>query len=317
MTHDAEERVRDLTQYTPGARILLKRDQDDLTAVLQALADTRQQLDEARGRITELDQRAVTATGRQIFAQTEADEMRQRQRTSNGLARQLADRTDELDTLRAQYGDLKDLCSEHSAELAATQVRLEDADAAVTRLGDAAADLVEKAKVFRAERDEARSLARYLRLELIDDGDPKDVDRTIREVELDLDEDDPLPGWLTDEPQPGPGPTRHGHDGAQTAQEPATAPHSTPTDTDATRHAEAPQNGATDLRTPQAWCDRYGLDIRDTDGWRGKDALSWETPITLPDFWHRFGQSTVSGITTTDYDRIIADVRAAKADGTD
>jgi hypothetical protein len=98
-------------------------------------------------------------------------------------------------------------------------------------------------------------------------------------------------------------------------------------DHDATGHAEAPeypsegealrgaQNGAQDLRTPQAWCDRYGLDIRDPDGWRGKDAPSWETPITLPDFWRRFGQSTVSGITNTDYDRIIADVRAAKQNG--
>lgn len=54
----------------------------------------------------------------------------------------------------------------------------------------------EARKRAEAERDEARSLARFLRLELIDDGDPDEVDRSIREVELDLGEDEPLPDWL-------------------------------------------------------------------------------------------------------------------------
>ncbi len=116
MTHDAEHRVHVLTQYTPGARILLKRDQDDLTAVLQALADTRQQLDEARG----LEKRI--------------------------------------------YGQL---------------------DRALGALHEA-----------RAERDEARQTARALRAYYLT-GDASGLAST--------------PGWLTDDPQPDPGPTRQGH----------------------------------------------------------------------------------------------------------
>lgn len=67
-----------------------------------------------------------------------------------------------------------------------------------------------------------------------------------------------------------------------------------------------------ELQTPETWCERYNLEVRDTDGWRGADALPWETPITLPDFWRRYGHSTARIPHPDDYARILADVKAAR-----
>lgn len=47
-----------------------------------------------------------------------------------------------------------------------------------------------------------------------------------------------------------------------------------------------------ELLTPEEWEERYGLHVVDPDGWRGPDAPSWATPITLRDFWARYTQST-------------------------
>lgn len=82
---------------------------------------------------------------------------------TNLLARQLADRTDELNTLRQQFDDYRDVCSGHSADRAAEQVRLDDAEAALVRYGNEMTRLCEAAKAFRAERDEARRFARRFR----------------------------------------------------------------------------------------------------------------------------------------------------------
>ena len=67
-----------------------------------------------------------------------------------------------------------------------------------------------------------------------------------------------------------------------------------------------------DLRTPEEWCACYDLDIRDPDGWRTKDAPPWDQPIGLPEFWERFNQCTVRDLHLIDYERIVADVRAAR-----
>lgn len=74
---------------------------------------------------------------------------------ANQLARQLADRTDELATLQRQFDDFRDTCSEHSADRCVEQARLDDAEAALVRYGNEMARLCEAAKAFRAERDDA------------------------------------------------------------------------------------------------------------------------------------------------------------------
>lgn len=66
------------------------------------------------------------------------------------------------------------------------------------------------------------------------------------------------------------------------------------------------------LKTPDEWRELYDLDIRDPDGWRTNDAPPWDQPIGLPEFWERFNQSTVRGLHLIDYERIVADVRAAR-----
>lgn len=45
-------------------------------------------------------------------------------------------------------------------------------------------------------------------------------------------------------------------------------------------------------RTPDAWCSRYGVEIRRPNGWGTPGAPSWHTPITLADFRARFAVST-------------------------
>lgn len=63
-----------------------------------------------------------------------------------------------------------------------------------------------------------------------------------------------------------------------------------------------------DLLTPEAWCERYGLEIVDPDGWRGKDAPPWEQPLTLTEFWDRFTMCTVRQPSADTYARIQADL---------
>jgi len=70
---------------------------------------------------------------------------------------------------------------------------------------DYAAGLLDQVDRLTAELDDARSLARFLRLELIEEHGRDDIDRAIRETELDLPDDEPLPDWLT---TPTGGPTR-------------------------------------------------------------------------------------------------------------
>jgi hypothetical protein len=65
-------------------------------------------------------------------------------------------------------------------------------------------------------------------------------------------------------------------------------------------------------RTPEVWCEIYGLAVMDPDGWRGEDAPSWEQPLTLPEFAARFNRSTVAGMTEEQYQRFVADVKAAR-----
>lgn len=79
--------------------------------------------------------------------------------------------------------------------------------------------------------------------------------------------------------------------------------------------AAAKSRPAPEYLTPDAWCERYGLHVQDPDGWRKPNALRWETPITLPDFWERFGRSTVMVPPKDVWDRIVDDVRTAKQAG--
>lgn len=73
------------------------------------------------------------------------------------------------------------------------------------------------------------------------------------------------------------------------------------------------QRPAVEMRTPEEWCDQYGLTIADPDGWRERDAPPWDQPLALPEFWRRFNQCTVRAVDREAYDRIVADVRAARA----
>jgi hypothetical protein len=67
-----------------------------------------------------------------------------------------------------------------------------------------------------------------------------------------------------------------------------------------------------DLRTPDAWCTEYGLEIADPDGWRTEDAPAWDQPITLPEFAARYYLCTVRHFGVAQHDRLDADVKAAR-----
>jgi hypothetical protein len=69
----------------------------------------------------------------------------------------------------------------------------------------------------------------------------------------------------------------------------------------------------TEKKTPAAWCDQYGLDVLDPDGWR-RDHAPWAEPVTLPEFWRRFTASTVRQLSYTEYDRVLADIQAAESE---
>lgn len=66
------------------------------------------------------------------------------------------------------------------------------------------------------------------------------------------------------------------------------------------------------MRCPEDWCAEYGLDIRDPDGWRTKDAPPWDQPITLVEFATRYQRCTVRGVSTDVQARFDADVKAAR-----
>lgn len=68
------------------------------------------------------------------------------------------------------------------------------------------------------------------------------------------------------------------------------------------------------LRTPDEWCEHYGLVIADPDGWRGRDAPPWEQPLGLAEFWARFNHCTARRVDDETAARIIRDIRAARED---
>jgi hypothetical protein len=72
------------------------------------------------------------------------------------------------------------------------------------------------------------------------------------------------------------------------------------------------EDGQVVWRTPDMWCEIYGLAVVDPDGWRGEGAPDWEQPLTLPDFASRFNRSTVAGMTEQQQRRFAADVKAAR-----
>lgn len=47
------------------------------------------------------------------------------------------------------------------------------------------------------------------------------------------------------------------------------------------------------LMTAKEWAKFIGYEIVDEDGWRRKDGITLDTPITLEDFTSRFNESTV------------------------
>lgn len=64
---------------------------------------------------------------------------------------------------------------------------------------------------------------------------------------------------------------------------------------DRLRAMAAPDGDAADtvLRTPDQWCTEHGIRVLDPDGWRHGDALPWDTPISLDEFFRRLAKSTV------------------------
>lgn len=64
------------------------------------------------------------------------------------------------------------------------------------------------------------------------------------------------------------------------------------------------------LATPQEWCDLYGMEIRDPDGWRGRNAPTWDQPIGLAEFWERLGTSTARQLNPRAFNLIRRDLDA-------
>jgi hypothetical protein len=48
-----------------------------------------------------------------------------------------------------------------------------------------------------------------------------------------------------------------------------------------------------DIRTPAQWCEFFGVEVIDPDGWRHGKQPSWNTPITRDMFKERYFMSTV------------------------
>lgn len=64
-------------------------------------------------------------------------------------------------------------------------------------------------------------------------------------------------------------------------------------------------------RTPEKWCEQYGVDIVDPDGWRHTDAPAWDEPITLADFYDRAKQCTIRNVASVDWSRIFRDAQGS------
>lgn len=47
-----------------------------------------------------------------------------------------------------------------------------------------------------------------------------------------------------------------------------------------------------DVRTPEQWCEFFGVEVVDPDGWRHGHQPSWDTPITRDMFKERYQMST-------------------------
>lgn len=65
-----------------------------------------------------------------------------------------------------------------------------------------------------------------------------------------------------------------------------------------------------ELQPPDVWCVRYGIEIRDPDGWRTPDAPSWEMPITLAEFQVRAAKSTARPVSPRTLGQIHAQMSA-------
>lgn len=75
------------------------------------------------------------------------------------------------------------------------------------------------------------------------------------------------------------------------------------------RIAKAPEQAV--KRTPEEWCEQYGVDILDPDGWRGKNDPPWTEPITLADFYDRALHCTVRNAVLVDWGRIARDAKVS------
>lgn len=69
------------------------------------------------------------------------------------------------------------------------------------------------------------------------------------------------------------------------------------------------QEQAEQLRTPEQWAAQLGVEIRDPDGWRGKDAPDFKAPCTLSDFEARLAHSTIRSM-------VLSEGRCKKCAGT-
>lgn len=67
-------------------------------------------------------------------------------------------------------------------------------------------------------------------------------------------------------------------------------------------------------RTPDQWCEEYGVDILDPDGWREEDSPAWDEPITLVDFHRRVSISTARVMGRTS---LVRDVMRVKKNNKD
>ena len=75
----------------------------------------------------------------------------------NRLARALADRNDEYDTLSDRFDAFAETCADHCVDRAAEQVAAEDLKAAYDRLGAVARRLVETATAYRSAYERLRA----------------------------------------------------------------------------------------------------------------------------------------------------------------
>lgn len=134
------------------------QDRDDAKAGSAADADLRQAEADRRVLLAEvwrLRGEAATLRSKAIYADGEADRWRKiaADREPQKLARELAERTDQLAALRDEFDQFADICSQQSADRCAEQVAAEDLRAAYERLGEQSQRITEAASQFRSERD--------------------------------------------------------------------------------------------------------------------------------------------------------------------